>query len=55
VAATVAELGEGVKITHDEPTNALIIESSPEAYETSGSDREARHQAAAGRTRRCSR
>jgi general secretion pathway protein D len=34
VAATVAELGEGVKITHDEPTNALIIESSPEAYET---------------------
>jgi general secretion pathway protein D len=34
VAATVAQLADDVKITHDEPTNALIIEASAEAYET---------------------
>ncbi len=34
VVATVAQLGENVKIAHDAPTNALIIEAPPEAYDT---------------------
>ncbi|MDP3940352.1 MAG: SPOR domain-containing protein, partial [Deltaproteobacteria bacterium] len=34
VVATVAQLAENVKIAFDAPTNALIIEAPPEAYET---------------------